>query len=107
HLARDHVVLEGSDDTSDDRRGQKGGFATSLDLVVAYQESADVARNRREDRLSPPLMVTVVAHDEARPLFGAFFVREDKLDQDDVAATKACHKRRPLGCSKGPPIRGP
>ena len=65
--------------------------------------SPDVARDGSKDRLSPALMITVGAHDETGPLFYAFFVCKDKLDENDIAAIKACHTRRPLGCSKGPP----
>jgi len=54
---------------------QKTGFAPSLDLVVSHQESADVARDGSQDRLSPALMITVGADDETGPLFGALLIR--------------------------------
>ena len=91
HPAGDHVVLDGSDDASDDRRVQKTGFAPSLDLVVSHQESTDVAGDGSEDRLSPTLMIPVGADDETGPLFGAFLVRKDELDQDDIARLRGWH----------------
>src|SRR5207245_1742913 len=91
------------DDARDDRGIKKTGFAPSLDLVVSDQQPADVARDGGQDRLSPTLVITVSADNEPGPLFGAFLIRKDELDQDDVASVKACHTRRPSDCSKGPP----
>jgi hypothetical protein len=106
HLAGDHVVLNGSDDACDDRRVRKAGFAPGPDLVVSDQESPDIARDGSQDRLSPALSITIGSHDETGPLFHAFFVCKDKLDENDIAATKACRMRCPWGCSKGLPTPG-
>ena len=102
-LARGHVLLNCPDDAGHYRRIEKAGFLPRLDLGVAHEQATDVARDRGENRLSSGLAIAVAADDEAGALFGAFLVGEHEFHEDDVAATKACHRQRPWGCPKGPP----